>query len=112
MRSKLAIWIALVSLCRADTGALQHFYNSVLAGTSGSTAETKQAFEAAMDSKRVQDMSIDEIRSVLPLADKCLASSRVDVQEYGLLLFISTEMRWNNASLLPPYSSRVRHFTS
>lgn len=98
-RIKLLIILALAAPCSAQVGQVRDLYQSILNGKLPSDEE----LFLKVNENTVGALSGPEALAVLPFARQCLQSSRPEVRQDGLVLFMAVGMRPDSAKLLDSY---------
>jgi len=108
--AKFIVWASVfavsVGACRADVWQIQKVYQSILSDQDESW--TIGDVDGAVSDDAIQGASEDEIRSLLPLGQKCLHSPKVLVRGAGLYLFLGIIVsRLDGPKLIEPYTTEL-----
>jgi hypothetical protein len=91
------------TICRADVGEIHSAFEAFLTAPPDDNPPTiSPAFLSQMQSD-LAAATPEQIESLLPLAKKCLQSSKLTIRRSGLLLFLCASLRLDGAKLLSPY---------
>ncbi len=104
MQIRWMFLLALVSLpCFAQNNSVRDLFQAILSSGAKGALPAEHEFFSKVNENTVGALSVAEINAVLPLARQCIQSSRPEVGQYGLVLFLAITTRADSSTLLSPY---------
>lgn len=87
----------------AQSNPVRDVFQSILSAGPQAVLPSQEEFFSKVNENTLGALSAGEVAAVLPLARQSLQSSRNEVRQYGLILFLAMTTRADSAKLLDPY---------
>ncbi len=99
------MWIILLAsaACAAQQNSVEQLFQRILSNSSGPMPSTEELF-TTVNEVSVAAMPAAQLQRTLLLGRQCLQSSRAEVRQAGMVLFISTVTRGDSARFLEGYA--------